>query len=561
MIRATFGERAAWYEARLPQIADPLVVFELHAIERALPAMIATRMRAGRLTIAPLIDAPRVALVERLAAAIFAQHRETESRAAALLAYAQGSLLVSGRQVSEIGPYDPRDLAQLREALLLADCVIAPSRTAAGTIEGLANVRAAETVLLTPPSRPTVSQSLGDAIVIWDRTGIAALRAWFTFALRAFARRVIVAGPGEEARLVDARVVVLTESLTPLEAWRIASCGAPLVVDRASGAHEWLAGALTFDRTDTRTLARAVRTSLGTRAPHQRSPAVQAQVTIAMRPAGAEAAEAALIVRTRDRPELLARALASVEAQTHAGTRAIVINDGGASVASLVACFPRATLIERPLSAYRTAANEALASTTAVFVGVLDDDDALAPRHIESLVDALVRSGCDLAVCGTAMTYVESPKELRVTGYTIVDAPALERSALLIGNTVPGATRVLVRADVLRRLAGFNTDLFVAADYELWLRLTAASDAVRVRGIEVAYTVFNDRANRSLAPGVRQHEALRTIYALHPTGNRPGLEAARRALLGAVERHGGYPVLPATRSTVAPVWLLDDAND
>ena len=555
MIRTTFGERAAWYEARLPQIAGPLVIFELHAIERALPAMIAARMLAGRLTIAPLIDAPRAALVERLADAIFAQHRETEARAAALLAYAQGSLVVSARPICEIGPYDPRDLAQLREAMLLADCLIAPSRTAAGFIEGLANARAAKIALLSPPSRPALPQASGDAIVIWDRSGLSALRAWFTFGLRAFTGRVIVAGPGEEARLAEACVVVLTESSTPLEAWRIAACGAPLVVDRTSGAHEWLAGVLTFDRADIQTLARAVRTARGTRAPRSRGPIAEAPAAVAVRPAAAEAADAALIVRTRDRPRLLERALASVEAQTHARTRAIVINDGGASVAALVARYPRATLIERTQSAYRTAANEGLAATDAAFVGVLDDDDALAPRHVESLVDALVRSGADLAICGAALTYVEAPEDLRVSGYTIVDAPPLERSALLVGNVVPGAARVLVRAEVLHRFGGFNTDVPVAADYELWLRLTAAGDAVRVRGIEVAYTIFNNRSNRSLAPGIRQHEALRTIYALHPTGGRQHLEGARNALLGAVERHGGYPIVAATRSLIAPVPL------
>jgi len=560
-MRATFGERAAWYEARLPQFADPLVIFELHAIERALPAMIAARMRAGRLTIAPLIDAPRAALVERLGAAILAQHRETEARAGALFAYAQGSLVVSGRPVRLIGPYDPSDVAQLREATLLADCLIAPSRTHALAIQSLANARPANLALLSRPLQAALPLAAGASIIIWDRSGLSALRAWFTFALRNCAACVFVAGPGEEARLVDARVVVLTESSTPLEAWRIAACGAALVVDRTSGAHEWLAGAQTFDRADVRTIARAVGRALGTRAPRPHGTIGLAPTTVAARPSAAEMADAALIVRTKDRPRLLERALESVEAQTHARTRAIVINDGGESVAALVARYPRATLIERTKSDYRTAANEALASTAAAFVGVLDDDDALAPRHIESLVDALVRSGADLAVCGAALTYVKSPENLQVTGYTIVDAPPLERSALLVGNTVPGATRVLVRAEVLRRLGGFNTDLLVAADCELWLRLTAASDAVRISGIEVAYTVFNDRANRSLSPGTRQYEALRTIYALHPTCDRPALETARKALLGAVERYGGYPMVPATRQCVPPLPLIEATLD
>lgn len=556
MTRLAFGEGASWYERRIPDCAAPLVVFELRAIERALPAMVALRLQTGSLAIAPLIEAPRSALVERLADAIFAQHREPEARAVALRAYAQGTLIVSGRSIREIGPYDPRDLAQLREAIDLADRMIVSTHAAAVSIEALAATHAAEVVVLEPPQREYLAPTNGVAsVVIWDRTGSAAIRGWFAFALRGCAAEVIVAGPGEEAKLVSARVVVLTDVATPLEAWRVSTCGAALVVDRLCGAHEWLAGTIGFDRADSADIARAVRAAWAAAPPVARGP-----IPSALTPAQPRelSAPTAIVVRTRDRPALLERSLASLAAQTYGALRTIVINDGGASVADLVAQFPRTSLIERSQSDFRTAANEAVAATTeATYVGLLDDDDAIAPTHVWALVDALERSGSDLAVCGAVHVFVPAPDDLRITAYAIFAAPAFERSALLIGNLIPGALRVLVRRAAMAAVEGFNPDLSVAADYELWLRLSRASDVVRVAGVNAAYTVFANRANRSLAPGVAQRDALRTIYALHPVNGRARLIAARATMLAAVERAGGYPLVAPTRLLHTPLSLRE----
>ena len=269
-------------------------------------------------------------------------------------------------------------------------------------------------------------------------------------------------------------------------------------------------------------------------------------------------APTAIVVRTRDRPALLERSLASLAAQTYDALRTIVINDGGASVADLVARFPRTTLIERSQSDYRTAANEAFATTTdATYVGLLDDDDAIAPTHVGALVDALERSGSDLAVCGAVHVFVPAPDDLRITAYAIYAPAAFERSALLIGNLIPGALRVLVRRTAMAAVDGFNTDLAVAADYELWLRLSRASDIVRVAGVNAAYTVFANRANRSLAPGSAQRDALRTIYALHQVGGRAKLVAARATMLAVIERAGGYPLDAPTRLLPTPLSLRE----
>ena len=558
MTRLHFGERAAWYERRLPANERPLVVFELGTIDRALPAMIRLRLELGSLAIAPLIDPPRSALVERLAQQIFAQHRDREARATALHAYAQGTLVVSGRPVREIGPYDPLDLAQLREALVVADTVIAATWTSGRTIETIANVRAARLDVLEPPAGgdPIATHADARTVVIWDRTGHSGVRAWFAFALRNCAADVVVAGPGDEAQLTSARVVVLTDAATPLEAWRLAGCGAALVVDRLSGAHEWLAGAIVFDRADVVDIARAVRTAFGAPAPRAR-PIVPAEISPAT-PRRTSQACAAIVIRTKDRPALLERSLASLARQTHQATHAIVINDGGASVAGLVAGFTRVGLIERASSNYRTAANEAFAATNdAVYVGLLDDDDAIAPTHVADLVDALERSGRDLAVCGAVHVFVPSPEDLHVTGFAAYAAPAIERSALLVGNLVPGALRLMMRRAALAGIGWFNTDLAVAADFELWLRLTRSSDAVRVQGTNAAYTIFSNRANRSLAPGNAQRDALRLIYALHPVDGRQALIAARANLISAIERYGGYPVVPPARAIEPPVPLRE----
>lgn len=105
-----------------------------------------------------------------------------------------------------------------------------------------------------------------------------------------------------------------------------------------------------------------------------------------------------IVVRTKDRPDFLARALASITAQTHESWEAIIVNDGGAAapVADVVAKVPRADhrdrirVIDHAESRGRwVSANAGVLSATGEFLVLHDDDDSWHPDFLARAVDYL----------------------------------------------------------------------------------------------------------------------------------------------------------------------------
>ncbi|HEX5068200.1 MAG TPA: glycosyltransferase, partial [Myxococcota bacterium] len=99
-----------------------------------------------------------------------------------------------------------------------------------------------------------------------------------------------------------------------------------------------------------------------------------------------------VIVPTRDRPALLAEALASLQAQSVADFECIVVDDAGTQPAALPD-DARFRLVRRAL-----AGGAALARNTGIehargrYVAFLDDDDAYVPERLTLGLEALRRA-------------------------------------------------------------------------------------------------------------------------------------------------------------------------
>lgn len=104
-----------------------------------------------------------------------------------------------------------------------------------------------------------------------------------------------------------------------------------------------------------------------------------------------------IVIRTKDRPLFVVRALRSVLDQTHRDWRVVLVNDGGdkaalsaaIAAADLAAMFRdgRAARIDNVTSAGRSVAfNQGARSLETEFVCCLDDDDTWAPDFLETLL-------------------------------------------------------------------------------------------------------------------------------------------------------------------------------
>jgi LmbE family N-acetylglucosaminyl deacetylase/glycosyltransferase involved in cell wall biosynthesis len=202
----------------------------------------------------------------------------------------------------------------------------------------------------------------------------------------------------------------------------------------------------------------------------------------------------AVVVRTRNRPALLAQALESLRSQTVRPAQVVVVNDGGASVCSVVEPFRDAfavSLEELPERRGRsTAANLGVESADQDLVAFLDDDDVVFPDHVDRLVSAH-RAGPEPVVYSDAVTvvYRREREEWRVASRTLQYSLDFDRDYLLLANYIPLHTLLLPRA-LYRKLGGFDAGLEFSEDWDFLIRASFETSFRHVRAVTCEYRVF-----------------------------------------------------------------------
>jgi glycosyl transferase family 2 len=103
-------------------------------------------------------------------------------------------------------------------------------------------------------------------------------------------------------------------------------------------------------------------------------------------------ADVSIVVPTRDRPELLARAVDSALAQTYQPIEVVVVDDGSADPVDLPS-DPRLRVVRHASSrGSSTSRNSGLHSARGRWVTFLDDDDRLLPHMVEVSLEALAQT-------------------------------------------------------------------------------------------------------------------------------------------------------------------------
>lgn len=184
-----------------------------------------------------------------------------------------------------------------------------------------------------------------------------------------------------------------------------------------------------------------------------------------------------VIVRTKDRPALLAEALASIRA-TGYPAEVVVVNDGGADVG-----LPEGTTaVRHDATRGRSAAmNSGVAAAKNPFIAFLDDDDLFYPDHLAVLSTAAGQSqfaawysdGVSAFVRTGASGTHETESRLRLF------AQDFDRDLLLIDNFIPLPT-LLVRRDDYLSVGGFDPSFDLFEDWDFLIRLTQKGDFLHV---------------------------------------------------------------------------------
>lgn len=267
----------------------------------------------------------------------------------------------------------------------------------------------------------------------------------------------------------------------------------------------------------------------------------------------------AVLVRTKDRPRFLRRALANIAEQTFTDYTVCVINDGGDESATrailqasplahlLEGDAPRLMLITTSGGNMEAASNAGLAATDSKFVAIHDDDDLWAPEFLERTVGALRAS--EALICSTRVVERyerETPEgEFEVYEERIFHdgLPGFGLQFLYRTNrTVP--IGILYRRRLHELVGFYDESLPVVGDWEFNLRAAAVTEVLLVDE-PLAYWSLRPEADGAEANSVqRQAEHARFDASVRArairddlqSGGRPGPYLYQAHLMADLER-------------------------
>ena len=172
-----------------------------------------------------------------------------------------------------------------------------------------------------------------------------------------------------------------------------------------------------------------------------------------------------ILLATKDRPQFLPRAIASVLAQTDPDWQLCVL-DNGEPMAHLVPSDRRIVYRHHPATGSADAYRQALAMATGELVCTLADDDELTPQAVR-----VIRERIGDAEWGYGRTDYERDGAVIMRLGDPWDLPRL-RSFYYLGGAV------FWRKRLSDRLGGFDPDFNLVGDYDLYLRFGEDSTPV-----------------------------------------------------------------------------------
>ena len=267
----------------------------------------------------------------------------------------------------------------------------------------------------------------------------------------------------------------------------------------------------------------------------------------------------AVLVRTKDRPRFLRRALANIAEQTFTDYTVCVINDGGDESATrailqasplahlLEGDAPRLTLLTTGGGNMEAASNAGLAATESEFVAIHDDDDLWAPEFLERTVGALRAS--DALICSTRVVE-RYERETPEGEFEVYEERIFHDGLPGFGLQFLYRTNRAVPIGILYRrrlheLVGFyDESLPVVGDWEFNLRAAAVTEVLLVDE-PLAYWSLRPDADGADANSVqRQAEHARFDASVRArairddlqSGGRPGPYLYQAHLMADLER-------------------------
>jgi LmbE family N-acetylglucosaminyl deacetylase/glycosyltransferase involved in cell wall biosynthesis len=248
-----------------------------------------------------------------------------------------------------------------------------------------------------------------------------------------------------------------------------------------------------------------------------------------------EGPRVSVIVRTRNRPDLLAEALASLAEQEYRRAEVVLVNDGG-DPPPLPDGFPL-PVVRVDLEANRGragAAGAGVAAATGDYVAFLDDDDLAAPEHLAALATLVQTPGVRVAYSDAAVAVYELDE---TAGRWVCRDRRLPYSrdfdpdVLLVDNYIPFNT-LLIERGLFAEAGPFDPSLPFFEDWDYLIRLSALTPFHHLRRVTCEYRHFRGGGHHIFGERPRERADFLSVKArvLAKHAGRLGPDALARAV-------------------------------
>jgi len=181
-----------------------------------------------------------------------------------------------------------------------------------------------------------------------------------------------------------------------------------------------------------------------------------------------------VLITTRNRPDLLGRAVESVLGQTYEDYELLIVDDASTdSTADAVEAFKdkRIRYVRRMVAGGGSAArNTGIKAAAGEYIAFLDDDDEWFPAKLEKQVAVIERAPKEVGLVYTGVE-IDGKGWNRGLERVMPGARGDLRERLLRGSTIGSVSKVLARKECFFRAGMFDENLKSCQDWDMWLRI------------------------------------------------------------------------------------------
>ncbi len=221
-----------------------------------------------------------------------------------------------------------------------------------------------------------------------------------------------------------------------------------------------------------------------------------------------------IYIPTRNRPELLERAVRSCLLQTIGDFELIIVDDGSSpefqpQLQAIAALDSRIRLFQLPESQGACVArNLAIAQAQGDYITGLDDDDEFLPQRLANLLQAIASH--------PQASFISTAYQIKSRRGRLLSSNAGARTVTLndlLFSNIAG-NQVFTRTLNLREIGGFDPQLTACQDYDTWIRLAQRfGSGYRIAG--ASYLIRLDHELPRISNDHRRRQGYLYLYEKH----------------------------------------------